>query len=45
MAERVLRSPQLFFDQNPVGRILNRFGKDQAMVDELLPYTAQVMYY
>ncbi|KAL2644293.1 hypothetical protein R1flu_011880 [Riccia fluitans] len=44
MAEKVLRSPQLFFDQNPVGRILNRFSKDQAMVDELLPYTAQGMF-
>jgi hypothetical protein len=28
--------------QNPVGRIVNRFSKDQAMVDELLPSTAQV---
>ncbi|KAL2644290.1 hypothetical protein R1flu_011877 [Riccia fluitans] len=44
MAEKVLRSPQLFFDQNPVGRILNKFSKDQAMVDELLPYTAQGMF-
>eukprot|EP00850_Spirogloea_muscicola_P013866 SM000096S24895 [mRNA] locus=s96:433181:441538:+ [translate_table: standard] len=42
MALHVLRSPQLFFDQNPVGRILNRFSKDQALVDELLPSTAQV---
>ncbi|KAG0612580.1 hypothetical protein M758_6G039100 [Ceratodon purpureus] len=41
MAERVLRSPQIFFDQNPVGRIVNRFSKDQSMVDELLPSTAQ----
>eukprot|EP00897_Mesotaenium_endlicherianum_P011044 jgi/Mesen1/9969/ME000072S09378 len=42
MAKRVLRSPQLFFDQNPVGRVLNRFSKDQSLVDELLPSTAQV---
>ncbi|KAG0577462.1 hypothetical protein KC19_5G158000 [Ceratodon purpureus] len=41
MAERVLRSPQLFFDQNPVGRIVNRFSKDQSLVDEILPSTAQ----
>ncbi|XP_024398184.1 uncharacterized protein [Physcomitrium patens] len=41
MAEKVLRSPQLFFDQNPVGRIVNRFSKDQSLVDELLPSTAQ----
>lgn len=44
MAERVLRSPQLFFDQNPVGRIVNRFSKDQALVDELLPSTAQTCF-
>lgn len=88
MAERVLRSPQLFFDQviilyskspsfwallfksglpaqdvgefvpscrlmifwslvvvqNPVGRIVNRFSKDQSLVDELLPSTAQVRH-
>jgi hypothetical protein len=30
------------FVQNPVGRIVNRFSKDQALVDELLPSTAQV---
>lgn len=30
--------------QNPVGRIVNRFSKDQALVDEVLPSTAQVRY-
>ena len=28
--------------QNLTGRILNRFSKDQALVDETLPITAQV---
>ena len=28
--------------QNVTGRILNRFSKDQALVDEVLPITAQV---
>ncbi|GJP86641.1 hypothetical protein CLOP_g16639 [Closterium sp. NIES-67] len=41
MAVCVLRSPLLFFDQNPVGRILNRFSKDQSLVDDLLPTTVQ----
>ncbi|CAI7787292.1 unnamed protein product, partial [Closterium sp. NIES-54] len=41
MAVHVLRSPLLFFDQNPVGRILNRFSKDQSLVDDLLPTTVQ----
>ncbi|MCO5606131.1 hypothetical protein L7F22_060318 [Adiantum nelumboides] len=44
MAESVLRSPQLFFDQNVSGRILNRFSKDQALVDETLPTTAQQFF-
>ncbi|CAM6097000.1 unnamed protein product [Calypogeia fissa] len=44
MAESILRSPQLFFDQNPVGRIMNRFSKDQALVDESLPTVAQSLF-
>ena len=29
----------LFFDSNPIGRILNRFAKDVAFTDDLLPST------
>lgn len=29
----VLRSPMSFFDQNPIGRIVNRFSKDIMKVD------------
>ncbi|CAM9122833.1 unnamed protein product, partial [Ectocarpus sp. 4 AP-2014] len=39
MLERVVRAPVLFFDSNPVGRILNRFTKDVHFMDDLLPMT------
>ena len=37
MVVALLKAPVLFFDSNPVGRILNRFSKDVGSMDELLP--------
>ncbi len=36
----VLHSPLQFFVANPTGRILNRFSKDQNVVDEAFPVTS-----
>mmetsp|Transcript_6250 Transcript_6250/g.18862 ORF Transcript_6250/g.18862 Transcript_6250/m.18862 type:complete len:1282 (+) Transcript_6250:91-3936(+) len=37
MLRALLRSPVSFFDSTPIGRIINRFSKDQTSVDEELP--------
>ncbi|XP_033761065.1 multidrug resistance-associated protein 4-like isoform X1 [Pecten maximus] len=39
MFNRLLRVPIMFFDTNPVGRILNRFSKDTGHMDDILPIT------
>ncbi|XP_074600383.1 ATP-binding cassette sub-family C member 4-like [Brevipalpus obovatus] len=37
---RILRCPMQMFEENPVGRILNRFSRDLGIVDEQLPILA-----
>ncbi|XP_039412791.1 multidrug resistance-associated protein 4 isoform X2 [Corvus cornix cornix] len=39
MFQSILKAPVLFFDRNPIGRILNRFSKDIGHLDDLLPLT------
>ena len=37
MTKAIMKAPVLFFDTNPVGRILNRFSKDIGCMDDMLP--------
>ena len=37
MTKAVIEAPVIFFDTNPVGRILNRFSKDIGSMDIMLP--------
>lgn len=37
LLKNVLRLPQSFFDTTPMGRVMNRFSKDQYTIDEVLP--------
>ena len=45
MSEKVLRSNILFFDSNPIGRILTRFSKDMAVMDLIAPSLSTMMTY
>jgi ABC-type multidrug transport system fused ATPase/permease subunit len=37
MIEKISRAPILFFDSNPVGRIMTRLSKDRAILDTQIP--------
>ena len=37
MTEKVLRSDMIFYDSNPIGRIITRFSKDIVVTDMAIP--------
>lgn len=42
MIYKIARSPIVFFDSNPIGRIMTRLAKDIALLDLLMPYVAMM---
>ncbi|XP_069785764.1 ATP-binding cassette sub-family C member 3 isoform X2 [Narcine bancroftii] len=42
LLDNKLHTPQAFFDTTPIGRIINRFGKDINVIDEVIPMTFQM---
>lgn len=44
MLDRIIHAPMRFFDTTPIGRILNRFGKDVATIDTQLARNALILF-
>lgn len=45
MTKRILRAKVVFFDSNPIGRILTRFSKDMVVLDLVFPYIVVLVSY
>lgn len=39
LLKRILKAPMEFFDQTPIGRVVNRFSKDIESTDSDIPAT------
>ena len=45
MSQRMVRAKILFYDSNPIGRILTRFSKDMVVLDLIVPNSAVLISY
>ena len=45
LLSNLMRNPMWFYDSTPLGRILNRAGKDMDVVDNLLPSNFRMLLY
>ena len=45
MTKTLLRAKIVFFDSNPIGRIITRFSKDMAVLDMVMPNFAVLISY
>ncbi|KAJ3109759.1 hypothetical protein HK100_003234, partial [Physocladia obscura] len=41
---RIAHTPSSFFDTNPLGRVLNRFSRDQDVIDNTLPDAVRLFF-
>ncbi|KAJ3015528.1 UNVERIFIED_CONTAM: hypothetical protein HDU68_012690 [Siphonaria sp. JEL0065] len=41
---RIVHTPSSFFDTNPLGRVLNRFSRDQDVIDNTLPDAVRMFF-
>jgi len=45
MSKRIVRAQVVFFDSNPIGRILTRFSKDMVVLDLIVPTVVVLISY